>query len=107
MSTRATLDAAYDTLDRTAQFTALRCLLIAVVREHPQKAVVLDRFQELMTHVTESMRDRTHPGVAQLDEVFDQIAEGSPEVAAQRADGPAHFVEKLQEHAQHLLLSCQ
>jgi hypothetical protein len=100
-------DQVYDALDEIAKFTALRCLLIAVVKEHPEKAAILEYFQRMMTHMSESMRDRARPDVAQADPIFAQIAEGSPEVFAQLADSSAQFAEKLQEYAQRLLEDCQ
>jgi hypothetical protein len=94
-------------LDEMAQFTALRCLLVAVVKHHSEKEAMLKYFQRMTAHLSDGMRDRAHPDVAQADPIFAQIAEGSPEVLAQLADGSAQFAEKLQEYAQRLLEDCQ
>jgi uncharacterized protein YggE len=107
MSKQAVSDQIADSLDQTAHLTALHSLLVILVKTHPAKAEVLEAYRDMMTHLSERMRDKARPDVAQADPTLVQDAEGSAEVLAQLAGGYAQFAKKLQEYAQRLLEDCQ
>jgi hypothetical protein len=107
MSGQTVLDKAHDTLDKLAEFIVLQCLLVILVKGHPQKEAILEAFRDMTAHVAENMRNKEHPAAAPIYKAFAQFAEEYPEVAAQLADGHAQLAEKLQEHAQQFLEMCQ